>query len=175
MDRQRNREPQGPKIWGYGSTRKQAWQTSRIKVGGVFWQHGLLWTSMARRFATRRPCVSKQCPADGVWRIGHGLPSQRALLDTVYPLREHLNGVQRMVSGGYCEGLFPDTVCWTRLRNTWEGAIRANQFAKKKASFITCERFSRVASNLRFAILGKCEMTPHSRVRQDDPSLNSGL
>ena len=24
-----------------------------------------------------------------------------------------------MVSGAYCEGLFPDTVCWTRLRNTW--------------------------------------------------------
>ena len=48
----------------------------------------------------------------------HGLPPQRAPLDTVYPLREHLNSVQRMVSGGYCEGLFPDTVCWTRLRNT---------------------------------------------------------
>ena len=50
----------------------------------------------------------------------HGLPPQRAPLDTVYPLREHLNSVQRMVSGGYCEGLFPDTVCWTRLRNTWK-------------------------------------------------------
>ena len=50
----------------------------------------------------------------------HGLPFQRALLDTVYPLREHLNSVQRMASGGYCEGLFPDTVCWTRLRNAWE-------------------------------------------------------
>ena len=49
----------------------------------------------------------------------HGLPPQRAPLDTVYPLREHLNSVQRMVSGGHCEGLFPDTVCWTRLRNTW--------------------------------------------------------
>ena len=49
----------------------------------------------------------------------HGLPPQRAPLDTVYPLREHLNSVQQMVSGGYCEGLFPDTVCWTRLRNTW--------------------------------------------------------
>ena len=49
----------------------------------------------------------------------HGLHPQRAPLDTVYPLREHLNSVQRMVSGGYCEGLFPDTVCWTRLRNTW--------------------------------------------------------
>ena len=24
------------------------------------------------------------------------------------------------VSGGYCEGLFPDTVCWTRLRNAWK-------------------------------------------------------
>ena len=49
----------------------------------------------------------------------HGLPLQRALLDTVYPLKEHLNNVQRMVFGGHCEGLFPDTVCWTRLRNTW--------------------------------------------------------
>ena len=49
----------------------------------------------------------------------HGLPPQRAPLDTVYRLREDLNSVQRMVSGGYCEGLFPDTVCWTRLRNTW--------------------------------------------------------
>ena len=48
----------------------------------------------------------------------HGLPSQRAPLDTVYPLREHLHNVQRVVSGGYCEGLFPDTVCWTLLRNT---------------------------------------------------------
>ena len=47
----------------------------------------------------------------------HGLPPQRAPLDTVYALREHLNSVQRMVSGGCCEGLFPDTVCWTR--NTW--------------------------------------------------------
>ena len=41
----------------------------------------------------------------------HGLPPQRAPLDTVYPLREHLNSVQRMV--------FPDTVCWTQLKNTW--------------------------------------------------------
>ena len=41
------------------------------------------------------PCVSKQCPADGVWRIGsgeglqtgfsrHGLPIERAPLDTVF-------------------------------------------------------------------------------------------
>ena len=45
----------------------------------------------------------------------HGLAPQRAPLDTVYPLREHLNSVQRMASGGCCEGLFPDTVCWTRL------------------------------------------------------------
>ena len=33
-----------------------------------------------------------------------------------YHLREHLNSVQRMVFGGYFEGLFPDTVCWTRLK-----------------------------------------------------------
>ena len=49
----------------------------------------------------------------------HGLPPQRAPLDMVYPLREHLKSVQRMVSGGYCEGSSPDTVCWTRSRNTW--------------------------------------------------------
>ena len=64
-----------------------------------------------------------------VWKIGRGgspdrvlktrFTPQRAPLDTVYALREHLNSVQRMVSGAYCEGLFPDTVSWTRLRNTW--------------------------------------------------------
>ena len=67
-----------------------------------------------------RWCLEKlagECLQTGFER--HGLPPQRAPLDTVYPLREHLNSVQRIVSGGYCEGLFPDTVCWTRLRNTW--------------------------------------------------------
>ena len=54
----------------------------------------------------------------------HGLTPQRAPLDTVYPLKEHLNSVQRRVSGGYCEGLVPDTVCWTRLRNTWLNVTR---------------------------------------------------
>ena len=54
----------------------------------------------------------------------HSLPPQRALPDTIYPLREHLNSVLRMVSGGYCEGLFPDTVCWTRLRNTWNPDLK---------------------------------------------------
>ena len=49
-----------------------------------------------------------------------GRVSRQGSQDTVYPFREHLNSVQRMVSGGYCEGLFPDTVCWTQLRNTWE-------------------------------------------------------
>ena len=65
--------------------------------------------------------VSGELAGEGLQRgfSRHGLPPQRAPLDTVYPLREHLNSVQRMVSGGYCEGSFPDTVCWTRLRNTW--------------------------------------------------------
>ena len=49
----------------------------------------------------------------------HGLPPQRDPLDTVHPVREHLNSVQRMLSGGYCEGLSPDMVYLTRLRNTW--------------------------------------------------------
>ena len=34
------------------------------------------------------------------------------------PIREHLNNVQLMVSEEYCEGKFPDTICWTQLRNT---------------------------------------------------------
>ena len=50
--------------------------------------------------------------------------------ETAYPLREHLNSVQRMVSGGYCEGLFPDTVCWTRLRNASHGFILSKTFTK---------------------------------------------
>ena len=32
-----------------------------------------------------------------------------------------------MMSGEYCEGVFPDTVCWTRLGNTW---IRRNYWAR---------------------------------------------
>ena len=61
----------------------------------------------------------------------HGfLPPRKAPLDTVYRLREHLNSVQRMVSGGYCEGLSPDTVCWTRLRNTWSSKLLPNYFEK---------------------------------------------
>ena len=59
--------------------------------------------------------LAGECLQTGFER--HGLPPQRAPLDTVYPLRDHLNSVQRMVSGGYSEGLFPNTVCWTRLRN----------------------------------------------------------
>ena len=70
----------------------------------------------------------------------HGLPPQRAPLDTAYPLRKHLNSVQRMVSGGYCEGLFPDTVCWTRLRTYgWRGS--APGVAQARAIF-TCPIFT---------------------------------
>ena len=61
--------------------------------------------------------LAEECLQTGFER--HGLPSEKAPLDTVYPLRELLNSVQRTVSRGYCEGLFPDTGCWTRLRNTW--------------------------------------------------------
>ena len=61
--------------------------------------------------------LAGECLQTGFER--HGLPPHQAPLDTVYPLREHRNNVQRMVSGGYCEGLFPDMVSWTRLRNTW--------------------------------------------------------
>ena len=66
--------------------------------------------------------LAGECLQTGFER--HGLPPQRAPLDTAYPLREHLNSVQRMVSGGYCEGLFPDTVGWTRLRNIWNSELK---------------------------------------------------
>ena len=78
----------------------------------------------------------------------HGLPPQRAPLDTVYPLREHLNSVQRMVSGGYCEGLFPDMVCWTRLRNTWRKPVQTLQFHTRKWP-TNFDDFSRLALRLR--------------------------
>ena len=59
------------------------------------------------------PCVSKQCPADGVWRIGRGGPPDK-VLKTACPLRE---------------------LCWTRftpsestytVSSEWcpEGAVR---------------------------------------------------
>ena len=41
--------------------------------------------------------LAEECLQTGFER--HGLPPQRAPLDTVYPTREHLNSVQRMVSG----------------------------------------------------------------------------
>ena len=76
------------------------------------------------------PCVSKQRPADGLWRIWQGVspdrvrktrftPSESSAGHGLPPQRPPLNSVQRMVCRGYCEGSFPDTVCWTRLRNTW--------------------------------------------------------
>ena len=99
------------------------------------------------------PCVPKQCPADSVWRIDRGgspdrvlktrfTPSESSAGHGLPPLREHLNSVQRMVSGGYCEGLFPDTVCWTRLRNTWNfGTWLKNCGGDSRSSLM---RFARV-------------------------------
>ena len=57
--------------------------------------------------------VSRQGSKDTVYPLRKLPPLP---LDTVYPLKDHLSNLQRMVSGGYCEGLFPDTVCCTRLR-----------------------------------------------------------
>ena len=74
-------------------------------------------------------CVSKQCPADGVWRIGRGVSPDRVRKTRLTPSESSAghgsppqrtpkqcpaNGIQRN-----CDGLFPDTVGWTRLRNTW--------------------------------------------------------
>ena len=61
-------------------------------------------TSLCKEGRIVRPSVSKQCAADGLWRIWQGSVSKHGLLDTAYPRREHLNNVQFMVSGEYCEG-----------------------------------------------------------------------
>ena len=69
----------------------------------------------------------------------HGLPPQRAPLDTV--------------SGGCCEGLFPDTVCWTRLRNTWLMTFYDDlwrfmtfcQWSKKMEIETKCRRLSQMS------------------------------
>ena len=87
----------------------------------------------------------------------HCLPPQRALLDTVYPLRKHLNSVQRMVSGGYCEGSFPDTVCWTRLRNTWFFFARVTHIKPRpqaKPRNYTCQSALRKFKGIAGAISG---------------------
>ena len=60
--------------------------------------------------------LAGECLQTGFER--NGLPPQRALLDMVYLSEKQLSSVQRMVSAEYCEGLFPDTVCWKWLRNT---------------------------------------------------------
>ena len=86
-----------------------------------------LFMFMCFSFPENSPCVSKQCPSR--WcesqRIFAGECLQTRFARhglTSPPLREHLNNVQLMVSGGYCGGALPDTVCWTRLRNTWIAA-----------------------------------------------------
>ena len=53
-----------------------------------------------------------------IWRMWHRSVSRHGLLDTAQPRREPLNSVQLMMAGGCCGGALPDTVCWTRLRNT---------------------------------------------------------
>ena len=57
------------------------------------------------------------CPPD--LRTLQGNVSRHGLLDMVYSLREHPNNVHLMLSGECCGGVFPDTACWIRLRNTW--------------------------------------------------------
>ena len=92
----------------------------------------------------------------------HGLPPQRTPLDTVYPLREHLNSVQRMVSGGYCEGLFPDTVCWTRLRNTWWHLCRTKLPRKKNELQTKSEtKSSKNALKCPRAVLSAVQLLEH--------------
>ena len=44
--------------------------------------------------SAEKPRVSKQCPADGVWRIWQASISRHSWLDTIYALRDHLNNVQ---------------------------------------------------------------------------------
>ena len=44
-----------------------------------------LWDAQVQRHHTMRPCVSKQCPADGVWRIGRGGSPDRVLKTRLTP------------------------------------------------------------------------------------------
>ena len=63
--------------------------------------------------------------------------SRHGLLDMAYPLREHRNSVQLMVFGGCCGGMFPDTVCWTRLRITWLFELEGALTHERRRKFIT--------------------------------------
>ena len=64
------------------------------------------------------PCISEHCPADDVWRLVQGSISRHSLL-------------------AYCEGVFADTGCWTRLRNTWSPAPSPSHlFAAQIINFI---------------------------------------
>ena len=79
--------------------------------------------ALTHRSAHLKPSVSKECPPDGVRRMLQVSVSRHDLLDPGYPQRESLNNVQMTVSGECCEGVLPDTVCWTRLRNTWQVSL----------------------------------------------------
>ena len=66
----------------------------------IYWGQG--WSSI-----TLSVQLLDSSRADGVWRTWQGSVSRPSLLDTVYPLRlKHLNIVQLMVSGDYCEGVW---------------------------------------------------------------------
>ena len=113
-------------FWGFGIF---WWISSWIFLGHFPWEKlaGKNPPKKVQDLEGNFPVLSKQCPADGVWRIGRGGSPDRVLKTRStpskssaghgLPLREHLNSAQRMVPGGCCEGLFPDTVCWTRLKN----------------------------------------------------------
>ena len=52
-----------------------------------------------------------------------------------------------MVSGGCCEGLFPDTVCWTRLRNTWEALIKKGSSQGAPCGVASLKKWSKVVTS----------------------------
>ena len=55
----------------------------------------------------------------------------------------------KQISGQFCGGF------WLRWLNASCESIRANRFEKKKPAFITCERFARIALNLRVAFFSE--------------------
>ena len=66
---------------------------NRFSLGKMLGDGGVLYAGGGSRRVKKAqcgklPCVSKQCPADGVWRIGRGGSPDRVLKTRFTPLRE---------------------------------------------------------------------------------------
>ena len=109
------------RTWWYG------WQTGDLLIGSppLFEQTVNRMVQALRASGNTSPCVSKQCPADGVWRIGRGgspdrvlktrfTPSESSAGHGLPPLRAPkqcpANGVRRVLRGFVSRHGLLDTV-----------------------------------------------------------------